>query len=111
VRQRPDLYLHHGCLSVADLDRSIEFYGRVLGFEPESRRRLPGGGPEIAFLRRGEDRLELVCHPRAEPLPDFVADEKSNFRVIGTKHISFGTADPAGLHAFLKEQRVVAPKE
>jgi methylmalonyl-CoA/ethylmalonyl-CoA epimerase len=106
VTKRPDLYLHHGCLSVADLDRSIEFYGRILGFEQESRRRLPDGGPEIAFLRRGADHLELVCHPGAESLPDFAADEKSNFRVIGTKHISFGTDDPRALHAFLQEQGV-----
>lgn len=100
------LHLHHGCLSVADLDRSIEFYGRVLGFEQESRRKLPDGGPEIAFLKRGRDRLELVCHPQAEPLPEFATEEKSNFRVVGTKHLSFWTDDPEGFHAFLRQQGV-----
>ena len=103
---RPGLHLHHGCISVSDLDRSMEFYARVLGFEQESRRSLPGGELEIAFLRRGEDRLELVCHADAKPLPDFAAEPRSDFRVIGTKHLSFGTPDPDALHAFLAEQQV-----
>ena len=106
MTDRPGLHLHHGCLSVADLDRSIEFYARVLGFHPESRRVLPGGELEIAFLRRGDDRLELVCHRDAQALPEFATDPRNDFGVIGTKHLSFGTLDPEGLHAFLAEQRV-----
>ena len=106
MTDRPALHLHHGCISVTDLDRSLEFYARVLGFEQESRRLLPGGELEIAFLRRGDDRLEVVCHADAQPLPDFAAEPKSDFRVVGTKHLSFGTADPEDLHAFLAEQQV-----
>jgi len=106
MSRRPALHLHHGCLSVGDLDRSIEFYGRVLGFDLESRRQLPGGALEIAFLRRGDDRLELVCHAESAPLPEFAQEERSNFAVIGTKHLSFGTADPHALHAFLESQKV-----
>ncbi len=102
----PPLHLHHGCISVADLDRSVEFYGRVLGFAQESRRALPGGLLEIAFLRRGEDRLELVCHADARPLPDFAREAKEDFQVVGTKHLSFGTDDAHRLHAFLAEQGV-----
>lgn len=106
MTRRPNLYLHHGCLSVSDLDRSIGFYHCVLGFEEESRRKIKDAGMEIAFLKRGHDRLELVCHSDCQPLPDFAADESSNFRVIGTKHLSFGTDDPEALHAFLTEQQV-----
>ncbi len=103
---RPELRLHHGCIAVADLDRSIEFYERVLGFQQESRRSLQDKGLEIAFLRRGEDRLELVCHADAQPLPEFAADPKDDFRVVGTKHLSFGTPDADRLHAFLAGQQV-----
>ncbi len=106
MSERPDIYLHHGCLSVSDLDRSIEFYRRVLGFSVESRRKLPDGELEIAFLRRGADRLELVCHADARPLPEFAREERANFQVIGTKHISFGTRDARRLHAELAEQGV-----
>lgn len=102
----PALHLHHGCLSVSDLDRSIEFYSRVLGFEQESRRALPNGVMEIAFLRRGSDRLELVCHADSLPLPEFASESMSDFQVVGTKHLSFGTEDAFGLHAFLAKQDV-----
>ena len=102
----PALHLHHGCISVSNLDRSIEFYSRVLGFQQESRRRLPNGILEFAFLVQGDSRLELVCHSHARPLPEFARDRKTDFQVIGTKHLSFGADDAHKLHTFLAEQRV-----
>lgn len=106
MNDRPQVCLHHGCISVADLDRSIEFYSRVLGFELESRRYLPGISLEIAFLRSGRDRIEIVCHDEPQALPEFAKTETDDFRVIGTKHLSFGTDDPDGLHVFLAGQGV-----
>lgn len=88
------------------MERSIDFYSRVLGFEVESRRYVSNISAEIAFLRNGDDRLEIICHDDAEPLPEFATEVSSDFRVIGTKHLSFATTRPEELHAFLAEQSV-----
>ena len=106
MTHRPSLHLHHGCISVANMDRSIDFYSNVLGFDLESRQYVSGISAEIAFLVLGEDRLEIVCHDDARSLPDFAKDVAEDFQVIGTKHLSFGTDDPDRLHAFLVEQSV-----
>lgn len=106
MSDRPDVRLHHGCISVADLDRSIEFYSRVLGFELESRRYLPEILLTIAFLKRGRGRIEIVCHDEPQPLPEFAKAELTDFQVVGTKHLSFATDDADALHAFLAGQGV-----
>lgn len=88
------------------MDRSIEFYSRVLGFEQESRRYVPGVSAEIAFLKLGAERLEIVCHDDAMPLPEFATTVPSDFQVVGTKHLSFVTDDLEQLHRFLAAQAV-----
>src|ERR1700722_5605033 len=52
--------LYHVVLRVADIDRSIEFYGQVLGCHVE--RRLPEIG--LVQLRAGAAMIDLV--PRSE---------------------------------------------
>ena len=111
MTKRPQLYLHHGCLSVADMQRSIDFYSTVLGFDVESRRYVSGISAEIAFLKSGEDRLEIICHDDSKPLPEFAAEVSTDFQVAGTKHLSFGTERPEELHAFLAEKSVDALTE
>ncbi len=106
MTERPGFYLHHGCLAVADLDVSIDFYTTRLGFVVESRRVLPDRLLQIAFLARGDDRLELVCHEDAEPLPPFARAVTTDFRVVGTKHLSFGTDDADALHGYLSANGV-----
>ena len=88
------------------MDRSIAFYSNVLGFKLESRRYVEGISAEIAFLALDEDRLEIVCHDDAKPLPEFAKDVSQDFQIIGTKHLSFGTDAPEDLHAFLADQSV-----
>ena len=88
------------------MDRSIEFYSTVLGFELESRIYVPGITSQIAFMALGQDRIEIICHDSASPLPDFARDVVADFQVVGTKHLSFGTVDPEQLHAYLLEQGV-----
>ncbi|QHW33843.1 hypothetical protein GZH47_25635 [Paenibacillus rhizovicinus] len=50
--------VHHFSLEVQDLEQSVAFYERLLGFVPESRLLLDG--ERIAFLKLGAARLELV---------------------------------------------------
>jgi len=101
VTDQLQLRLHHACISVADLNRSIAFYSKTLGFEQESRRHVPDICLEIAFLKRGEDRLEIVCHDDPHPLPEHAKSVLDDFRVIGTKHFSISTNSADKFHAFL----------
>ncbi len=41
----------HTSITVADLERSLEFYTKVLGLEFERRRAIPENHAEIAFVR------------------------------------------------------------
>lgn len=50
--------LHHAGVYVASLPRSIAFYREVFGLEVAEQ--LSFGGEDIAFLRLGEARLELI---------------------------------------------------
>ena len=73
----------HAALSVADLDRSIAFYGERLGFaliriiEPDPALPLgkvvgiPGAQARIAHLMAGEGMLELFEYrtPTGDPIP------------------------------------------
>jgi glyoxylase I family protein len=61
-------------LSVADLDRSMAWYGRHLGFSVLERRSFPELKLSLAFLERDGFRLELVAldgsRDRREAAPD-----------------------------------------
>ena len=50
--------LHHAGVVVANLERSIAFYGDVFGLEVAER--LDVGGERLAFLQVGPARLELI---------------------------------------------------
>lgn len=50
--------MHHAGIEVSDLERSIQFYHKWLGFTLEKEEVL--GGERIAFLKREEQRIELV---------------------------------------------------
>jgi catechol 2,3-dioxygenase-like lactoylglutathione lyase family enzyme len=85
--------IHHVTLSVTDLNRSVEWYVRVLGFE--ELRRLTHGGLDKAMLRLGGVTVTFVSHGGlAVPGP---FDE----RRTGLDHLSFAVADRAALEAWM----------
>lgn len=61
-------------LSVADLGRSIDFYGKHFGFAEVERLAIPPEGSALVFLERDGFRIELVqiagSAPRVTPDPD-----------------------------------------
>src|SRR5262245_18910969 len=87
--QALSLKFHHGGLSVPDLDASIDWYRRVLGFEVESRFAIPQVPAEVAMIRRGELRMELFAVPDAATLPDERRSPNLDIRTHGNKHVAF----------------------
>ena len=57
----------HASLLVSDLEKALEFYGRVLGLEIYPER--PDLGYPGAWFQIGEQQLHLLQLPNHDPLP------------------------------------------
>jgi catechol 2,3-dioxygenase-like lactoylglutathione lyase family enzyme len=101
-------------MSVWDLDRSVEFYTKVLTFEKESEREVEGENWEhlygifgmkarIARLRLGNERLELMqfIAPEGRPIP---VDSRSNDRWF--QHVAVIVSDMDAAYARLRAAKV-----
>jgi glycerol uptake facilitator-like aquaporin/catechol 2,3-dioxygenase-like lactoylglutathione lyase family enzyme len=102
-------------MTVSDLDRSIEFYSRVLGFEKESEAEVTGPAYEhlqglfglrmrVARLRLGEERIELaeyLAPSTGRPIP---ADSRSQDRWF--QHIAIVVSDMDAAYRWLRRHRV-----
>lgn len=98
----PDLIADHIGISVPDLDASIDWYGRMFGFELEFRQHLPIIPADIAFLRRGDFRIELFQVEGAAPLPLERREPNLDLRTHGNKHVCWRLADVPATVAALR---------
>jgi catechol 2,3-dioxygenase-like lactoylglutathione lyase family enzyme len=62
--------IEHVALRVTDLERSISFYRRVMGFKPVSRRMIGDGAIEQVVFRVGEDVLVLFHSKKGDIVKD-----------------------------------------
>jgi len=101
-------------MTVSDLDRSVEFFTRVLHFEKVAEAEVAGEGYErlqgvfglrmrVARLRLGDEQIELSEYlaPRGRPI---APDAKSNDRSF--QHVAIIVSDMARAYAWLREHRV-----
>jgi catechol 2,3-dioxygenase-like lactoylglutathione lyase family enzyme len=101
-------------ITVQDMDRAVEFYTKVLGFEKLEGREVAGEQYEhlygvfglrlaITPLRLGDERIELMqfIAPRGRPEP---ADSKSNDRWF--QHVALIVSDMDRAYAWLREHKV-----
>ena len=94
---------HHTGISVANLDESIAWYQRMLGFEVV-RRMTQDSNPKMNFalLRRGDCYLELFEVAGGKPLPDYRRDASADLTVQGIKHFAYQVQDARAAAAELK---------
>ena len=101
-------------LTVSDLDRSVEFYSKVLSFEKVSETEVDGPEYEhlegvfglrmrTARMRLGDEFIELTefLAPRGRPAP---ADTRANDRWF--QHIAIITSDMDRAYKRLRENKV-----
>jgi catechol 2,3-dioxygenase-like lactoylglutathione lyase family enzyme len=101
-------------ITVSNLDRSVEFYTRVLGFEQVSEREVTGAPYErlagvfgvrerVARLRLGGEQLELTEYlaPRGRPMP---AASRSNDRWF--QHVAIIVSDMDNAYRVLRHNGV-----
>lgn len=102
LRLRP----HHCGISVADLEASIDWYSRMLGFALEKRVEVKGLPAKIAFIKSGDFMIELFEIPGAAPLPEDRKHPNRDIMTHGTKHLAYQVNDTKQLVEFLKTQGV-----
>ncbi len=101
-------------MTVADMDRSLEFFSKVLSFEKVSDVEVAGSEYEhlqglfglrmrVVRLRLGEEFIELTEYlaPRGRPIPP---DSRSNDRWF--QHIAVITSDLNRAYAWLRKNKV-----
>ncbi|HET6892948.1 MAG TPA: VOC family protein, partial [Pyrinomonadaceae bacterium] len=101
-------------MTVSDMDRSIEFYSKILSFEKVSDVELTGENYErlqgvfglrirVVRMRLGDEFIELTEYlaPKGRPVP---VDSRSNDRWF--QHIAIITSDMDKAYALLRQNKV-----
>jgi len=94
----------HAAISVPDLESSIAWYGTMLGFELEGRATLPQVRAKLAFLRRGNLRVELFEVPGAAALPEGRRVPDDDVCTHGNKHVCYAVKDARAVTDELKSR-------
>ena len=83
---------HHVGISVPNLEESIAWYKKMLGFDVVSRM---GGnnGMLVALIKRGNCHIELFQVAGAKSLPEYRRDPSADLRVHGISQMAFQVAD------------------
>jgi methylmalonyl-CoA/ethylmalonyl-CoA epimerase len=77
--------IHHVGIAVEDLEAAVVTYGRLFGAEVEHRETVADQGLDVALLRIGEDRIELLAaHGDETPVGKFLSK-----RGAGVHHVAF----------------------
>jgi catechol 2,3-dioxygenase-like lactoylglutathione lyase family enzyme len=99
-----DFWHHHVGVSVPDLEASVDWYHRVLGFVPVRRLRIESIPADVAILKHGAMHIELFQAAGAKPLPAERREPDSDVRTHGNKHIAFAIADVEPFAAELRRR-------
>ena len=90
--------INHISLTVSDMDRSIDWYGKVLGLGELMREEHPDGSGHAIVLGKPDWSLLVGLHTHK-------TNDKATFSeaVTGLDHVSFGVANRAELSAWEKK--------
>jgi catechol 2,3-dioxygenase-like lactoylglutathione lyase family enzyme len=83
---------HHIGISVSNLDRSLDWYGKNFGFVERSRTVLESG-LKIVYISNGTFEIEVFEQPNSQPLPGVDREVGTSFAVQGYKHFAFEVED------------------
>ena len=94
---------HHGAVSVPNLDESIAWYQKILGFEVDKRYRIPGVPVEVAELKHGDLRVELFAAENSKPMEANGREPNTAFFNQGSLHFAFAVPDARAFAESLRE--------
>jgi catechol 2,3-dioxygenase-like lactoylglutathione lyase family enzyme len=102
----PDFAFDHAAISVPDLDESIAWFERMLGFTVLRRFRLEAAGANCAMLGRDTLKIELFAPEDAVSLPPERRVPNSDVRLLGNKHVAFRCDDLDAMIAWFESRNV-----
>lgn len=97
---KPSIRLHHGGISVKDMNQSIAFYRDVFGFEVDTET-IVSDDFHITHMKLGDSYIELFWVREHRELPEHAQALDTDLAVIGTKHMAFETNDAEAMYTFL----------
>jgi lactoylglutathione lyase len=98
----------HTSIRTSDIDRSIDFYTRIMGLKLLGRRAIPQNDAEIAFLQDKEEKgakLELTFYHKQER---FIQADYEN-RVFD--HIAFEVKDMKQTISTMQKEKITITDE
>ncbi|QPH53662.1 VOC family protein [Pontivivens ytuae] len=98
--------IHHFALVVADLDRSLAWYGDVLGFATEAQWDVAEAGLRFAHIHVGDIRFELMEREGAAAGPDESADVFGALATRGAKHVGLHVDNVEATAAELRDKGI-----
>lgn len=96
------LRAHHFGISVPDLDAALAWYQTMLGFTLEERLHIAKIPAHIAFVKRGDFRIEIFQVEGAAPLPPDRRVPNLDLKTHGNKHMCFEVPDVPAAAAALR---------
>jgi len=88
--------------TVSDMERSIDFYSRVLHFQKVSDRRIPKAKARVVRMQLGEEQIELTQYEaKGRPFP---LDSHGNDHWF--QHVAIVISDMQKAYATLRQNRV-----
>ena len=96
------LSLDHIAITVQDMDRAVDFYRDVLGFEVLGQLMLNDDTLKLVFLQAGSARLELFAYTEEGRRND-ASDRNED---LGFKHLAFHVNDVDAVATRLHEHGV-----
>lgn len=99
-KRTPDIRIHHAGISVYDMEESVAWYKKNLGFKVvKDQGFVPGIQAKIMFMEKDGFRIELFEYMDPKKLPEERWTPNSDLQTVGTKHIAFETDDMDALKA------------
>lgn len=84
--------INHVAISVADIDRSIEFY-KKFGFQEFKSWKAEDDSIKINMLKLNNTVLEIFCYKEYIRLPETAKTTATDLPILGTKHFALGVDD------------------
>jgi catechol 2,3-dioxygenase-like lactoylglutathione lyase family enzyme len=93
-------------ISVKDLDSSVGWYQKYLGFALADKRSFPGDRVSLALLRRGTARIELVRHDQSVAPSTLVPNLDNPALIQGYGKVAYEVTDIENIVSLMKADGV-----